>query len=353
MCNAHVKHLFAVTLLFSNAFFAHAEALISPDSVAVTSADAMVHLAIEARMDGRCVIAPARTDFGFEGSYLNFVLNGAINNHISYNLRYRIARDNGTPREFMNSVDWVYLTYAPDARYSFSAGKQVVMIGTYEYDYAPIDIYYASDFWNHIPCYQLGVSASRHWGAAQTLSLQVTNSPFSKREHDTVMAFNLMWRGQYAPWLQTIYSANMIGVRRGQYINYVALGHRFVCHNLSFELDYINRYGAHHTPVFADFTLTGKFDIDLGPKWRIFVKGGYDQNRSQAPDCAAPIDLCVLPGVERGFYGAGIEWRPLSLMGNPLRLHAFWDGETQHGQSTQTVAIGLRWTMDVLNLTHK
>lgn len=328
------------------------------DQIEVTGGDPLVSLRFETRFDARSAFygryqgEKPENEFGFNGSYLNFVLHGAITDQLNYHFRYRIMKDNGTPKEFMNSVDWIYLTYSPTPRWSFSAGKEIVMIGTFEYDAAPIDILFASYFWNHTNCYQAGVSGAYNFTPSQTLAFQVCNSLFSENGRDHRLAYNLMWTGHFAPWWKTLYSANVMEYARDRYINYVALGNRFLMGDVALNVDYINRYGGHHTPFFKDFTLVGKLEWDISQRWNVFAKGGYDYNRAQPSDTPTPFDLTVPPGTDRAFYGCGVQFYPLERDRNQLRLHAFWDSDTSHPRC-QRFVVGVRWCMDVFSWKRK
>ena len=92
---------------------------------------------------------------GFKGKYFMLLLDGRINEHFSYAYRQRLNKENSRP-SFFDATDWAYLTYQPDRHWSIAAGKQPVAVGGYEYDANPVDVYYASEYWNNIPCFQLG-----------------------------------------------------------------------------------------------------------------------------------------------------------------------------------------------------
>ena len=89
---------------------------------------------------------------GFYGRYLNVILSGTIGDKFSYAYRQRLNKAHAD-QSFFDATDWLYLNYAPSSNWQFSAGKQVVAIGGYEYDRAPIDLYFCSEFWNNIACY--------------------------------------------------------------------------------------------------------------------------------------------------------------------------------------------------------
>ena len=118
----------------------------------------VVSVALEARgdyqrdyVDGEAV----KSDCGFKGKFLNLRVDGDINEHFSYTFRHRLNKTTFNS-EFFDATDWLQLEYRPDEHWSLSGGKQVVDIGGWEYDRAPIDLYFCSEFWNQIPCYQWG-----------------------------------------------------------------------------------------------------------------------------------------------------------------------------------------------------
>lgn len=324
----------------------------------VSAGDPSVSLKIDTRLDGSVNtyhsdaegIATPDTKAGFEGTYLKLIVNGRINDKFSYSFRHRLYKDNGNPKSFFNSTDWVNLTYSPDDRYSFTVGKQVVLVGTCEYDYAPIDVYFASYYWNHCNPYQIGVNMGYRIGDGNQLYLQMTNSPYSTESLENMFAYNLMWYGTVAPWFKTKYSVNMMEYAKGRYINYLALGHQFNFDRVSVDFDWMNRYAGLHTSFFKDFTVSSKIDVRVGNRFNVFAKGGYDQNKAQNKYTDAPLDTYVLPGTSRGFWGCGVEYSPIVDRRNKVRFHAYWHSSTDDTPGYNTFTVGVRWQMDVFDL---
>ncbi|MGM9804183.1 MAG: porin [Muribaculaceae bacterium] len=324
----------------------------------VTSGDPSVSLKIDTRLDGTVTTyggdyyggSVPETQAGFEGTYLKMIVNGRINERFSYSFRHRMYKDNGNPKSFFNSTDWVNLTYAPDDRYTITVGKQVVLVGTEEYDYAPIDVYFASYYWNHCNPYQIGVNIGYRVDDGNQLYAQMTNSPYSTESLENMFAYNLMWYGTIAPWLTTKYSVNMMEYQKGRYINYIALGHRIAIDRFSIDIDYMNRYAGHHTKFFKDFTVSSKIDLKVGNRFNLFAKGGYDQNKAQGRDVDNPLDTYVLPGTSRGFWGCGVEYSPIVDRRNKVRFHAYWHSSSDDMPSSNTFTVGVRWQMDVFDL---
>ena len=102
----------------------------------------IVNLQVETRvdyqreyLDGEAI----KSNSGFKGKYLNVILNGTINDHWSYSYRQRLNKAHAD-QSFFDATDWIHLTYRLNDNWSFNGGKQVVGIGGYEYDRAPIDL---------------------------------------------------------------------------------------------------------------------------------------------------------------------------------------------------------------------
>lgn len=294
----------------------------------------------------------AQENFGFAGKYLKFALSGNISDKFSYAFRYRIYKDNGTPSDFFGSVDWVYLAYQINKNFSISAGKEVVAVGGYEYDKAPIDVYYWSDYWNNLdPPFQFGTSFNFHsTDGNHTLKFQVTNSPFSKQSLEGLFAYNLIWYGKMN-WFESIYSVNFMEYEKGNFINYLALGNKFTFNWFSWELDYMNRASFKQDNFFADFSVVSNMNFALSDHWNLFVKGGYDQNKAQDATVLREMayDRYVAPGTQYAFYGAGVEFYPIKSLKNLLRVHAFVYGNNAKGAQAQVLSfnLGIRWQMKV------
>ena len=311
-------------------------------------------LTVEARGD-YCrdyVDGQARSDeSGFGGRYLNVLLDGQIAPRFSYHLRQRF---NKAPLDhaFFDATDWFYVNYQPDVHWTLSAGKQAVDVGGYEYDYAPINLYFCSEFWNQTTCYAWGVSAAYRLSAADEVRFQVCESPYRQYapfEDQDLYAFNLIWHGSHGLW-NTKWSANMMACGGGRYISYLALGNEFrFCPEVSIELDYMNRATSSHTFFFRDCSLMGQLNCQPSRYLKFFAKATYDVNRSDSP-----ADYIVQTGTEITRLGAGVEYFPL---GDPrLRVHAnycYSFGSNSHPDAVMLdkqslVDVGLTWRLNIV-----
>ncbi|MDE5560262.1 MAG: OprO/OprP family phosphate-selective porin [Bacteroidaceae bacterium] len=289
---------------------------------------------------------------GFRGEFFNLRLDARLYRGLTFSWRQRLNIT--SERNFWNSTDWMTLDYTHDDRWHFSAGKQIVAIGGYEYDRAPIDLYGVnSEFWNQIACYQFGVSASYSFSAADRLLLQFCNSPFRTfiGSNDTY-GFSLMWNGSHGMW-ETIWSVNAFQCTGGRWMNYIVLGNKFnfLPGRLWLELDYINRASSRQTFLFDDSSVIAEMSARPLRSVRVFAKYNFDINRS-----GTDADLCVTDGTKIHGVSGGVEYEPFARHPEVLRLFGMagytWgvnanpDGAMFDGQVR--LSIGAKLNLDIL-----
>jgi hypothetical protein len=310
-------------------------------------------LAIETRVDEQGEFLDGEyldSASGFVGKFFNFRMAGNLTDELSYSIRHRINRPQ-TDGTLFQATDWAYLTYSKE-NWNISAGKQVVAIGGYEYDRAPINIYFGSEYWNNIACYQFGASLTYATKSGNDkLMFQACESPFRANAHG-LYAYNLMWTGSHE-WFKTTYSINVMEYAPGKYINYLALGNRFEFGDLALELDFINKGTNAQNFLLEDYCLIGDLCWKASDALNVFVKVSYDRNKSVTED------LCVAAGTDVFRAGGGIEYFPLKNNRN-VRLHlncCYTDGKSPAANSLrpeQTILdAGLTWKLDFLSVTRK
>lgn len=245
----------------------------------------------------------------FEGKFANFRMDGALADNLTYSFRYRINKVQSNP---FASTDWFTLNYATE-KWDFSAGKQVVAIGGYEYDRAPIDIYFASEYWHQIACYQFGVSATYKFGDkfGSKLLGQICQSPYDFGG-EGLYAYNLMYMNSYNGFA-TLSSVNMLEYAPGQYIGYVAVGLRESYGDVTVEMDVMERFD------FANkaSSISAMLDVNwaVNEKLNLFGHGSYDVNGANVM-----LDPTVLPGTDIWRVGGGVEYFPTESRN--VRFHA-------------------------------
>ena len=297
---------------------------------------------------GHDTVAPS-TDHGFAGKYLVVALDGTIGKKFSYHLRQRINTPNiGFANTFFQGTDWAYLNWHFTDNLFLSAGKQVVAIGGWEYDSNPIDIYYGTEFWNTVCCYEVGASFNFKDNAGKNHVLfQVCNSPFISEAMQSMYSYNLMWYGNFGVF-KTAYSINMIESQPGQFINYIALGNKLQFKGVEMYLDITNRASFEQEHFFGqDITAIFGIGVDLGQKWIVFAKAGYDFNKAQLPNAINPYDTYIEPGKQVNFESLGFEFYPLA--DRSLRLHLCGSHTNVDGLDKIQANLGLTWKVDLLH----
>lgn len=291
---------------------------------------------------------------GFKGQYLNIIMSGNIGEHFSYAYRQRLNKAHAD-QSFFDATDWLYLTYAPSENWQIAAGKQVVGIGGFEYDRAPIDLYFCSEFWNNIGCYQFGASVTYATGSRNDkMMFQVCQSPF-RANADDMYAYNLMWMGSHK-WYQSLWSVNVIEHQPSKYIYYVALGNQFTFGDFRLQADVMGRTANGLSTLAKNFSLMGEASYTIADKVNIFARATFDYHDSQS----GSLDYCVFPDTELTRVGAGVEFYPLKENRN-IRLHAIYNHTFGRNGNPNGVLqpensmlfVGLKWKIDVVSALKK
>ncbi len=287
---------------------------------------------------------------GFSGRYLNFFIEGNISDKFSYSYRQRILPNSGN-KSFFDGTDWFWLQYRINNNFSIMAGKQVLAIGGWEFDAAPIDVYYWSGFGSNVNTgYQFGLSSAYTTdNGRHKLTLQVANTCYTKSAFSNMYGYSLMWNGNMGAY-QTIWSVNLMEYTKGRFINYISLGNKVTFGRFSAYLDLMNRAVSRQPNFFFDdITVIGKAQYGVAEKWNVFAKGGYDRNKAQDAALAATPELCydpfVLPGTKYYYYGVGAEFFPLKNS-RDIRVHAFF-AMKNGGFNEYHCNVGLTWRIDI------
>lgn len=293
---------------------------------------------------------------GFRGRYFNLMLDGRISPKFNYSYRQRLNRahkDEG----FFDATDWIWLNYQPTKNWGISAGKQVVWIGGWEYDRSPIDLYFCSEFWNNIACYQFGASVTYTTNDGRDFIIaQACQSPFDTPDTD-LYAFNLLWGGTHGCY-KAMHSINASQYADGKYIYYLALGNQFQWGDARLQVDYMER-NTSTKDLGENFSIMGEFSYLIAERVNLFAKVTYDKC---AEDFRPGADLTLYPGSELTRVGGGVEYYPLGGRGDrSVRLHAAYaytigtnqnpNGSLLDSQSFLT--IGATWRIDILKIAKK
>ena len=312
-------------------------------------------LEVESRIGWQMLRSGGATDddlTGFRGEYVKLKLNARLYGGLSFSWRQKLNM--GGENAFWNATEWMTLRYEFSPRWAVSAGKQIVAIGGYEYDRAPIDLYSpCSEFWHNIACYQFGLSVEHTFSADDRLLFQLCNSPFrADIGSNNCYGLSLMWNGHHGMW-DAIWSVNAFQTVGSRWISYLALGNKltFLPRYLWLELDYMNRAGSRQSSFFDDFSVMAEVNSRPHSTLRLFTKYTFDRNRS-----GTDADRCVMDGTLMHTVSGGVEYEPFTRYPDLLRLFAAagysWgengnaSGTLQDGQIR--LDVGFRVNVDVL-----
>lgn len=321
-----------------------------------TSDNKLFSLDVAARMDYQNDWQDDKTmkqHSGFVMQNVNMRIDGSIVTGLTYHWRQRFTKQI-IDGHFFDATDWLYLNYDID-RWSFTAGKDVVAIGGYEYDRAPIDLYSCSVFWNNIPCYELAVTVGFNVTKNDKLRFQVSQSPFYTTQNRDMYSYNLMWTGRHGIY-ESLWSANMVEYADGRFINYLSLGNKFTVDKFGAEIDFMNRAASGQTFFFKDCSVMAELNYRPTDRWKVFAKYTYDVNRSNTA-----ADATVLSGTELNMAGCGVEFYPLKKQRTDLRVHADLFYSWGHNANaanimqnkTMLLNVGVKWNMNIVNLKRK
>lgn len=303
-------------------------------------------------------VGDTRHPFGIQGRYFNLIMGGNFGNGFSYHFRQRFNADNGSI-SFFDNTDFLWLNYQISDNWRVRIGKDAMAVGGFEYDAPPIDEYMVSEYWNNIYCFQIGMSAAystddhRH-----TFVAQVTQSPYIRSRNlgwdAGLLAYNIEWMGSIGDNITTLWSTGLLERERNHFMNLTILGTRFTSTNGKFDA-YLDLM--HHALANDDWGknlgLVFRFNFHLTPKFCLFTKESFEQNKSEI-DLNSPtaIDNLVPAGHRYAKFGIGCEYYPIPA----VRLHAYvakLSDETIDIATTDhslTFNLGATWTMDFKKL---
>lgn len=278
----------------------------------------------------------------FQGDYLNLHILGHLTDNISLRIRQRLNKKIDESNPF-NATDFLWLKWQINPKWAITAGKQAIMIGGYEIDSPPIDVYYYGAFSNNLyQYYAFGVSATWTPAPGQNISFQFCPSPVSPGTQNAY-SYNLYWNGHIGSKWITTWSYNLVEDVYNHRMNYVALGNKFVFGPLVVDVDFIDRFSIHQPNPLSDWSLIGKAILSLG-KWNLCTKVGYERNGAANVDPdGISYDVTLEAGHKYLYGGAGVEYFPLG--NDKLRLHLAYFRDNH--DDLHNLDLGITWRFTI------
>ena len=304
-----------------------------------------------------------RAGFGGDGFLLN--IDGKIGKRFSYSLNHSLVSPAGENSTIFDATRWLTLSYEL-GNFTFTAGKDALMVGSFEYDAYELDCYYemGSMFNYNMNCWLWGASAMWTNNAeTSSFAFQVANSPFAfVPKDDNLFAYGLGWYGMWDNY-ESIWTVNMMEYEPGKFVKMLALGNMFYMGDFELMLDYIARTSDLSKGLGKDYTLTVQPAYNFGESLRLFGRFGIEKTDDDVPYdflgeylsvedkvLANEENEYVMPayianGKEYIYYGAGLEYFPLKE-NKGIRIHAAW--ASNNYTKRHMINVGLTWKFDVV-----
>jgi len=279
----------------------------------------------------------------FQGDYFNIHISGHLTDAVTFRVRQRMNKKIDEHNPF-NATDFLWVDWQTKSKWSFTFGKQPIYVGGYEFDSAPIEVYYYSAFLTNLyQYYAFGATAHYNYRPGEQIILQFSPSPVSSGRQDAY-SYNLYWSGRPVQWWKTLWSVNIVEDEYHRKMNYIALGNKFPLGDLVVDLDLMNRaaFGQRRF-LFSDWTVIMKAIWSVG-KWNLCTKVGYERNDAENVDKDGLSFNTALPAGNTYIYGGcGVEYFPLG--DDNLRLHAVYFRDNH--DKVNNYDIGLTWRFKI------
>jgi len=254
---------------------------------------------------------------GFGGERLSARMSGSIGNRFFYAV-YQNFHKAPTKENPLAATDWAQITWQPNEHWAITGGKQMTVIGGFEYYSRAVDILYASQWWDNASVFKPGLTGQYIYKSGEGIvAAEVSASPYGNIS-DRLYAYSLYWNGGSIGCWTPIWSTNLFQYADKGYVHYVVIGNRFNLGPVTVELDLLHGADTRNYTLFKDWTAIGYARWDVCKMFTLFTKCTYDKTPEDAP--YTPI---ALMGADTYKLGGGFELFPLKERRN-VRLHAFY-----------------------------
>ncbi|MDR2953730.1 MAG: OprO/OprP family phosphate-selective porin [Prevotella sp.] len=327
--------------------------------------DEMLNIMIDTRIDLQSQMTNGELDnASFRGQTFRIWFTGEIIPGIRYRVRHRfnkpqapLLRDNYT-----GATDQAWLAFDIGKKWTITAGRQVMQLGTFEYDYNGADVYLPTMVYGDIDMYKTGINFAYRF-AMQTVNLQVVNSDapqFASEEYkNKAFAVNALWEGNIADRkLKTRWGVSTLQHSKSKFYNWFTAGTQLNLGKFTTELDYyLGNRDMDYSPIVESPDLGTRYVRDQSAalnleynfgRWRPSIKGVWNQRHDKEFDNNAYESL----GAE-----AVVEFYPFTKpIVKDLRFHLAYaytntnfEGEFagMGNKDTHTIMAGTRWLFKV------
>ncbi|MDR2919752.1 MAG: OprO/OprP family phosphate-selective porin [Tannerella sp.] len=268
--------------------------------------DKMLNIMIDTRIDLQAEFQQDDLDeIGFRGQTFRLWFVGEIIPGIRYRIRHRfnkpqdpLIRDN-----YSSATDMAWLEFDIGKTWTFTAGRQPMQFGTFEYDYNGADIYLPTMVNGDIDLYKTGVNVAYKF-SGQIMNLQVVNSDatqFATEEYkNKALSVNVLWVGNlFNKMLRTRWGYGALQHSKSKFYHWITMGTQLNIGDFTAEMDYFSGNRNIDYSSIVDSTDLGLRYVhdrsaSLNLKWDLgklkpSVKGVWNQRYDKAFDSNAYI----------------------------------------------------------------
>lgn len=327
--------------------------------------DKMLNIMVDMRVDLQTEIKNGELDnASFRGQTFRLWLVGEIIPGFRYRFRHRfnkpqtpLIRDN-----YSSATDHAWLAFDIGKKWTLTAGKQSIQLGTFEYDYNGADIYQSTMVNGDIDMYKTGVNAAFKF-SGQVLNMQVVNADapqFASDEYkNKSFALNVMWEGNlFNKTLRTRWGYGLFQHSKSKFYNWLTLGTQLNVKRFTAELDYfLGNRNIDYSSIVDDNELGLRYVKDqsvglnlkynLG-KWRPFIKGTWNQRYDKHFESNAYESMSLQGALE--FYPFTNNLiKDLRFHVAYVYTHTDFQGHfsSLNNEDTHLVLVGTRWLFKV------
>lgn len=258
-------------------------------------------------------LAPSAGDaVSFRNDHLMVAMSGNVNGNLSYSFRQRLNRQAAfrSLENLWTATDVAYLKYSFLGKYSLVAGRQLLLMGGFEYDEHPVNIYGFSGINDNVTCYLTGLTFFWNPVEGQEFGFQVMNNrqgsmedafgtlPAGIRRPYAPLLYSLAWNSSYLEGkIKLRYAVSAAELAAGRWMLLAGGGQRFRFGMFDAYLDVLyqrsplDQMGMIRSIAFkpdgtpwtdavecTDYlSVAAEVNLRVHPKWNVRIKGFHDR----------------------------------------------------------------------------
>ncbi len=266
-----------------------------------------IDLHLRSAFHGNSKVTEDSNKWSFRTDHIMLGIYGNITDRLSYNYRHRLNYNGKafSTENLNNSLDYAFLRYDVNNHFAVTAGRQAVLVGGFEYQQYPIDVYDYSGISNNLTSYLTGINFAIKPVENQEIVVQVLNNRTGTMEEaygnsldyaiekpSAPLHYGVGWNSSYCNnKLQLRYAAVAGELAKNKWVFMLSGGQQLSLNKFNIFLDlFYHRSAIDHLGVIRNmgatnqlvrdveyFTVSSEFNYRFLPKWNIRIKGFHNR----------------------------------------------------------------------------